>query len=256
MKLLVWVLAAASLGASVFGHGGVEEAASPAVSFLKLSAVFLVALVIVALVKRKLTAGQKKILFIAICLFVLAPTLFMGFSTIRENLESVTKGPVHWHADYIVEVCGERLDLGDPEFMANRVGDPLLHEHDDSRMHIEGAVRELEDVSLHAYFEKIGGELAPGRFAYPSDKGLVEKQDGDACAEGPGTLKVYVNGRELSDFEYVPYPDSYVPPGDCIVVRFAAEHGAVPLCESWESEGWSYDSFVREPRQVGEMSWR
>ncbi|MBS3107183.1 hypothetical protein J4419_06010, partial [Candidatus Woesearchaeota archaeon] len=71
-----------------------------------------------------------------------------------------------------------------------------------------------------------------------------------------GTLKVYVNGRELSDFEYVPYPDSYVPPGDCIVVRFAAEHGAVPLCESWESEGWSYDSFVREPRQVGEMSWR
>ncbi|MDO8480926.1 MAG: hypothetical protein Q7S65_03855 [Nanoarchaeota archaeon] len=259
MKRLAWILASGACSVFALAHE-TEEAVSlwaEPTTYVRISAALILALFIGVLLKRDFPQHHKKMLFAAFALLIIVPTLFLGFSTIRENITSVTKGPVHWHADVIVEACGERLNLADPQFPRNKVGTPLLHEHNENRIHVEGTVQELDEVTLHHYFEVIGGTLEEGQLVYPTNEGLRAFSDGDACDEGTGTLKVYVNGKEQETYEeYVPYPDAYVPPGDCVVVRFSANHGAVPLCASWEAKGWSYENYAREPRQIGEHTWQ
>ena len=165
---------------------------------------------------------------------------------------------MHWHADYQVWVCGERLNLIDPKFPSNKIGTNLLHEHDDQRVHIEGTLHKVSDVSLHNYFEVIGGKLTSDMLAYQTNEQLYEYKNGDLCDSQPAMLKVYVNGQRVEDYEnYIFYPDSYVPPGDCILVVFdnSTDSTTDRLCESWEVNGWNYENFKRPEVTIGDRSW-
>ena len=74
-----------------------------------------------------------------------------------------------------------------------------------------------------------------------------------------GTLtKVYVNGKKIDNYsEYVIYPDSIVPPGDCIVVLFDETNDDKTdiICESWEVNSWNYDNYERNQIKIGKRSW-
>jgi len=205
----------------------------------------------------------KKIFFLVMVIPIVLTTLYLAGHTIYENINSPTGGPVHWHADYQVWMCGERLDLKDPKFPRNKIGTPLLHEHDDDRIHVEGTPKDLEEASLSFYFRTIGGELEAGHLKYPTNDGkYLEMEEGDSCKNGGQDslkkLKVYVNGERTENYEdYIIYPDPNVPPGDCIIIIFDSndEPETNILCESWEVNGWGYDDFTRREVTIKEKTW-
>ena len=209
--------------------------------------------------KNKCSEKEKKIYFIIITVVVILSTLYLAGSTVYENITSETSGPVHWHADYKVIVCGEKLDLVNRGIFTNKAGSPLLHGHGDERIHIEGTVKELSKVSLSSFFMEIGGELESGNLVYQTHEGSVEKREGDSCNGEISSLKVYVNGNKIEDYEnYIIYPASSVPPGDCIVILFdeTNEDTTEITCESWEVNEWNYDSFSREDIKIGKRTWQ
>lgn len=211
--------------------------------------------------KLKLYSSKRKtLLFMIITLPIALVTIFIAAATIYENIHSVTGGPIHWHADYEVWVCGERLDLVDPKFPSNKIGTPLFHEHNDDRIHVEGTVNNLTDISLEHYFEVIGGDLSSGEISYLTNKGMVHYRQGNTCPNGDiGTLTVLVNGERIGKYQdYILYPDSYVPPGDCIIIEFGAEseNTTDKVCESWSAKGWAYNSYERPTRNVGGKTWQ
>ena len=95
---------------------------------------------------------MKWILFLGIVIPVLLATAYSAGTTIYLNRNSATGGPVHWHADFEIWKCGQKIDLLDPTGLSNRIGTPVFHEHGDDRIHVEGVVMNLEDVSLHHFF--------------------------------------------------------------------------------------------------------
>src|SRR3989344_115684 len=95
----------------------------------------------------QMTHQYKKFFFLSITIPVAMVTLYLAGHTLYENAISVTGGPVHWHADYQVWHCGERIDLVDPNFPSNKIGTPLLHEHDDDRVHMEGTVVNWDEAT-------------------------------------------------------------------------------------------------------------
>ena len=186
-------------------------------------------------------------------------SLYLGGNTIYENIASETGGPVHWHADYQVIVCGEEKELIDPEGITNRIGTAEIHEHNDNRIHIEGTLKKIEEASLENYFASIGGELELNHLIYQAEDGTINVENGDACSNGkPGILKVFVNGKRIDNSpEYIIYPNSRVPPGDCIIILFDETNSDTTniICESWEVQGWNYDSFKRREIKIGDNSW-
>lgn len=203
--------------------------------------------------------NNKKLFFCLMITPIILSSFYLAGYTIYENLISETRGPVHWHADYEVYACEERLDLINPRLQNNKVGDSLLHEHNDDRIHIEGTIVNLDDVTLGEYFERIGGELKSGLLKYPTDKGVITAIDGDKCNKEKGKLKVYVNGKKIDDFaNYLIYPDSNVPPGDCIIIIFDEKNSAKTdiLCQSWQVNGWNYDNFQRREVRIGNRVWQ
>ena len=198
---------------------------------------------------------HKKFIFLLLAIPVMASTLYLAGHTIYKNATSVTKGPVHWHADYEIWICGEQKELRDPEGFENKVGTSVLHEHNDNRIHIEGVVEKLGDVSLGAYFSSIGGLLTHHDLRFPSEDGFREVKDGIPCpGDVQGILKVYVNGKLAEEPEsYVPSPEINVPPGDCIIFDFSpGESGTTErLCESWKAHGWSYQERKNEGIENG-----
>ncbi len=219
----------------------------------------IIVLIISAKFKEKVPKGVKKLFFFLLVIPIVLSSLYLGGSTINENVVSETNGPVHWHADYEVWVCGEKLDLIDPKFPSNKIGSPLFHEHNDDRIHIEGTVVNLQNVDLGSYFEVIGGDLKSDYIKYPTTEGVAEKDNGDLCDGVPGNLKVYVNGKKIQDFEnYKVYPEARVPPGDCIIVEFSEsnEDTTSRICNSWNVLGWDYASFERNEKTLGDKKWR
>ncbi len=234
--------------ASVFAAGGSESFSWFEPSFyIKICTVYLVILSIILLAKKEWPEGQKKILFGMIAVPIMLATLYLGGHTVYENMISVTKGPVHWHFDYQVWACGERLDLIDPKFPSNKIGTPLLHEHNDDRAHVEGVVMQYEDVNLGSFFRTVGGELTDDTFTYVTNDGTKSFRNGDQCPEGSaGNLKVYVNGAQIENAaEYLYAQETLVPPGDCIIIEFSEDtsESTEKLCESWEANEWNYDNF-------------
>lgn len=209
-------------------------------------------LVIVSIFKKEKTDKQKMALFWGIIIPVLLSTTYTAGSTVYLNLASDTQGPVHWHADFEIWKCGEKIDLVDPQGLLNRVGSPVFHEHGDDRMHIEGVVVNLEDVNLHRFFETVGGELSEQRFSLPTNEGLAEARNGELCGQIAGTLQVflyrvinpsstqktgfYYTQEKLVNFvDYIPSPYSQIPPGDCIIIEFDLEKEKTDkICETYK----------------------
>lgn len=110
---------------------------------------------------------------------------------------------VHAHAYIDIFVCGKQVDLpratgAGKQHGKGFVGIPLLHTHDDNVVHIEGIVRNREQVSLGAFFDAI-------KVPFNSEK-VFNTANGDMCDGKPGTWKMYVNGKETQRFrDYIPF---------------------------------------------------
>jgi len=192
---------------------------------------------------------QKIAIFASIVIVVLAATFYTAGSTIYLNVISQTGGPVHWHADFEIWSCGEKLDLADPSGLANRIGTSTFHEHGDDRIHVEGVVINDEDVNLHSFFHVIGGNLAQDSISMPTNDGLLDASNGDMCNDQPGTLQVFVykvtNPGEQKNWtyqqikldnieDYVLSPATNMPPGDCIIVEFDQQKDSTDkICETF-----------------------
>ncbi|MEK6839694.1 MAG: hypothetical protein AABX72_02030, partial [Nanoarchaeota archaeon] len=108
-------------------------------------------LVVISIKHEKSIRHYKKPIFLALIIPIIGASLFLIGSTIYGNMISHTKGPVHWHADYEVWACNQKLDLVNPKGLSNRIGTSTFHEHGDDRIHVEGVVHSLEDVALGRY---------------------------------------------------------------------------------------------------------
>jgi hypothetical protein len=236
---------------------------SSPINYIILSGIWIGILIsFILTIGREMAEKNKKLFFWLIITPIILSSLFLAGFTVYENVVSVTGGPIHWHADYQVHACGERLDLINPKGLRNKIGSPLYHEHNDDRIHIEGTVGKLIEINLERYFKVIGGELDDnvGHLIYPTDEEVINYKDGDSCSDGSiGSLKVYVNGKRVDDYsDYVIYPDSFVPPGDCIIILFDGSDSETTdlICDSWAIHEWEYDSYVRPVVVIGGKSWQ
>ncbi len=227
--------------------------------YVKLGAVWLVLLTVIIILFRK-KISNKHLFFLLIAIPTIIISVYLAGHTIYKNIYSVTNGPVHWHADYEIFICGEKIDLIDAKFPKNKIGSPLLHEHNDNRIHVEGTVDNLEDISLENYFKTIGGKLTKDTLNYPSNNKYIQYTSGENCPSGEqGRLKIYINGRQIENPEsHILYPSTYVPPGDCIIIVFDSSNNQNTslLCSSWEVKGWNYTNFKRDKIKIGEHEWQ
>jgi hypothetical protein len=197
--------------------------------------VILVIMILSVKLKKNISRRMKKVIFVVISLIVLGITLYLAGGTIYLNLISESGGPVHWHADFEVYVCGEKQTLPtayewctvttDSPLcgFTNKVGTEVFHHHDDLRIHIEGVVVELDNINVGSFFEIAGGEFTETMLTLPQSDGSMKTwMNGDLCADGSaGKLKFLVNGEPNEDFDrYIIKPFSTVPPGDVLEIRF------------------------------------
>lgn len=182
----------------------------------------------------KLSELHKKIIFIVVSVIVIAVTVYAGASTVYLNLISESQGPVHWHADFEIWICGQKMtNLQTSQGFESYVGTPVLHHHNDYRIHVEGLVVKKQDVALHHFFEAIGGELTHTSISVPLNDGtILSRKNGDLCNGQPANLRVFVkNGKtndafmpvpELENYVLSPYTETVVRgyPGDLIKIVF------------------------------------
>ena len=248
LALLISVLLGSAL---VQGHGEEleqDESIITPVQLIFVSSLIAGFFIITALVfMGRMSEAQKWVVFLAIALPVILSTSYLVFKTVSENVASVAGGPVHWHADYEVWACGEKIDIMDPEGFSNRIGSPVIHDHGDNRIHIEGVVQFIEDASLHSFFRSIGGSLTDTSIGVPTNQGVVKYSNGDLCPDGAeGKLQAFayktdkgaVSVEKLEHLdEYVISPESQVPPGDCIIIEFttAPSNGTDKICSSYKA---------------------
>lgn len=166
------------------------------------------------MLQNRLSEKTKKVLFAITAASVAAVTLYIAGSTVFLNLVSESQGPVHWHADFEIWVCGEKItSLASPVFPSNKVGSETQHHHDDYRMHVEGVVVKKEDVSLGKFFEAIGGELTKESITIPLNDGTkVTYKNGMKCPDGKeGIIRLLVmNSTTAGKLVEKPGLDEYV----------------------------------------------
>lgn len=230
------------------GHDEISEASYSAVAY---GTIFL-SIILYFTLTQTFKSKTKRIIFSLIAVPSLVVTVYLLFITFQANTNSVTEGPVHWHVDFELYHCGESVELIDPTGIMNRIGTPVLHEHGDNRIHVEGVVREYEEVNLHNFFHVIGGSINTTHIELPTNDGVVNAENGDLCNGEPGVLQAFLYRTEgdmytqtkLTNFEeYVPAPHAYVPPGDCVIIEFS------PLKETTEHLCTTY----RVAEQNGEI---
>jgi len=202
--------------------------------------------------EKKTKHKHKMALFLGLAIPVVLITLFIAGSTIFVNVISSTKGPVHWHADFEIYRCGEKLDLLDASGLSNRVGTPKFHEHGEDRIHVEGTVIKQQEVDLEAFFRVTGGEMTTQYFTVPTNTGLVTASNGDECNGEESVLQYFVyeiidpdptkktgqvyQQRKLADGpSHILSPFFNVPPGDCIIIEFGPEKEQTEhICETYK----------------------
>jgi hypothetical protein len=154
--------------------------------------------------RERLSNTHKKVFFGLIAVIVLAVTLYAGATTVYLNVISFSQGPVHWHADFEIHICGQKVtNLNQPVFPSNKIGTPTLHHHDDYRIHQEGLVIDQRDISLATFFKVIGGELTQDSITIPlNDGSTATYTNGMTCPDGKeATLKLAVmNGESAGQF--------------------------------------------------------
>ncbi|MBI2673109.1 hypothetical protein HYX19_02515 [Candidatus Woesearchaeota archaeon] len=211
----------------VISHGESNEVSEVAelnlnYVYLGFSLILLLALVSV-IFNRNLKVFHKRILFYSIISVTILVTLYLLGITLYWNIASESNGPVHWHADFEIFVCGEKKMLPMSEGLLNRIGTSSFHHHNDYRIHIEGIVVELNEVDLGHFFKAIGGEFTKDTLSVPKKDGSVETwKNRDKCPNGEvGKVALYVNGKyndKLNEYVISPYQD--VPPGDRLKIVF------------------------------------
>lgn len=172
--------------------------------------------------RKHMGEHAKKIAFVAIAIPIIIATAYLSGSTVYLNLRSATGGPIHWHADYEVWACGVQHDLVDPTGLENRVGPPLLHEHNDNRIHVEGVPLHLEDVTLGQFFRAVGGSFDSEGLSFPTNQGVKTWKNGDLCNGSPAKWYTFVDGVLTENgYNHVYAPYSTVPPGNFIKIVFS-----------------------------------
>jgi hypothetical protein len=258
-KNMVFLFLLLMFSSFVLAHGDIEEGAVEKEGgffedFLPVSYVIIILIIvavpflIIAFYHEEVT--KQHIMFWVLIYIVSTITLIIVFDTVNLTIESETKGPVHWHADFQIWKCGGRLDVINPTGLSNRVGTRLFHEHNDNRVHVEGIVKSLVNLDLHNFFRVIGGSLDRNSFIVPTTEGMVEAKDGDLCngeeaevqiflykvtnaerGQGSGYLVEQLKVNE--DYILSPYQD--VPPGDCVIVEFDERKDKTErICETYK----------------------
>lgn len=207
------------------------------------SAIIFVSLVLAKFFKEK-SEVLSHLLFFTIVIPVIFTTFFLIAATLDINHKSVTKGPVHYHADFEIYNCGEKLDLINPTGWSNKIGTNTFHEHNDDRIHVEGPVMDYSEISLGSFFKVIGGEMAASKLVIPTTSGNVQMEDGAICNGEMGKVQVfvykvrnnYIYQEKLSDpYNYILSPHSAVPPGDCLIIEFDKEKNRTDkICTQYE----------------------
>lgn len=171
----------------------------------------------------------KKFLFYMIAVPALLATFYLAIATVYENVSSETGGPVHWHADFEVWACGEKLQIIESHGLENKVGDAEFHHHNDYRIHVEGVMKKKSEAGLGAFFKVIGGSLTKDTMTVPmKDGNLKTWKNGDLCQNGvAGKVKLFVKEWQSGQFfenpqieDYVLKPYGTVPPGDYLLIKF------------------------------------
>lgn len=145
----------------------------------------------------ELSENSKKLLLNGFFLAILVPSFLAAGAFMHESQTTWSNGEVHWHADFEVLVDQgdglEELDLVDPakfcketthesSYMCSvndRTGSTEYHEHNDDRIHLEGAFKSRLDASLASFFEQFGGELTNSRMVFPTNEETVEARETD-----------------------------------------------------------------------------
>lgn len=231
----------------VYAHGNevkssLSEITSRGVNYIIIVSVFILAVTVFSVVNKHKGNTFKWYLFLAIAIPVIFVTVYVAGSTIYLNVVSESEGPVHWHADFEVWRCGEKLDLRNPKGFSNRIGNPVFHEHGDNRIHVEGVLVKKQQADLGGFIEVVGGKLDKNYLLLPTDlpseDGFIKLENGDSCNGKEGKLQVFLykvtnpylikswkyEQIKLEDYgEYVLSPYGNVPPGDCIIFDFDTE---------------------------------
>ncbi|MBS3096502.1 hypothetical protein J4480_03615 [Candidatus Woesearchaeota archaeon] len=185
------------------------------------SAAFGALILIIILLHKAMNDAVKRAVYIALVAVVFIVTAYLVVTTLHLNIISLTKGPVHWHADFEIWVCDKEIKLVEPKGLSNKQGTDLMHAHNDNRIHVEGVILDKKQASLGAFFYAVGGSLTNDGLKVPTDNGLFSFHDGDFCNEKPAKFYVFVNGNLIenpSPYEIAPYEK--VPPGDGIKFIF------------------------------------
>lgn len=191
--------------------------------------IFFVLTIISVLLKSK-SERIKYALYILFVIVALSNTIYLAGSTIYLNQKSTTGGPVHWHADFEIWNCGDKVEVVNPKGLSNKVGTEAVHEHNDNRIHIEGIILEADDASIPHFLKAVGGELRKDHLSIPTEDGVIILENGQFCPDGQvselqvfvyRTIKGIFSQTKLTNPEsYVISPESQVPPGDCIIIEF------------------------------------
>lgn len=217
-----------------------------------ISSITSMALVTFSILNQKKLKKHKKLIFLAIIIPVTISSLFLAGSTIYINLKSETKGPVHWHADFEIWNCEQKLNIIDPTGLSNKAGTSVFHEHNDDRIHVEGTVNKKSEVDLDSFFDVLGGKLTNSELSIPTNQGITIIQNNDICKNEQGKLQVFIykvinpDSKKKSGFiykqeklenfeEYILSPYSNIPPGDCIIIEFDKEKDRTDkICETYK----------------------
>jgi len=260
MKFFIFILILLVLSTASFAHGGEEteevieieepelgeNLKSTSLKFILIGSIITALFVLFSMTAKKQKGFDKKKiwLFLGLVLPIILVTGYVATSTIYLNVISETKGPIHWHADFEIYGCNEKLDIIDPTGLSNRVGNSIFHEHGDDRVHVEGVVVKESDIDLHSFFRVIGGELTKEKISLLTTHGPVTYKNGDSCNGIQGKLQAFVyktnneivTQEKLDNFpDYVLSPESLIPPGDCLIIEFGEEKASTNrICETYK----------------------
>ena len=190
-----------SLPLNIFASGTSDIEAT--INSLSIQTVLVASLILVILlgvaskvVKNKKYNAFKVPLFIAVASTIVLPSLLLIGSTVYVNTISESKGPVHWHTDTELWVCGQEIELRNPTgFLSNKIGTSTFHEHDDKRLHLEGVVIEKEyDASLGKFMDLSGGAISSTTLIIPTEESIFENDaDGDVVRGDEQTVRKYLS---------------------------------------------------------------
>lgn len=171
------------------------------------ASLILAVLLIIGALTRERVPKLKAPIFILSSINVIAVTLFLIGSTVYLNVNSSSGGPVHWHADLEIWACDQELELRDPTGrLSNKIGTATLHEHNDTRIHLEGVVVEERDASLGKFFYVIDGNLTDSNVVVPvngADNGDYFEDDTEATIDTATQKYIvdnYIDAGDEGDF--------------------------------------------------------